>query len=144
MIVPDVNLLIYAYDSASPFHDRAREWWEGCLSGEESVGLTYPTIFGFLRISTHARIFLHPLTLAEAAAHIDSWLTRRVSQILEPQTDHHRRVVELLTAAGGTGANLVTDAQIAASAKAYRAVVHTSDRDFLRFRDVPCHFPLDD
>ena len=144
MIVPDINLLLYAYDRDSPFHDRARQWWEECLSGEESVGFTHPTIFGFIRIATSARVFPKPLTLAQAAAHIDTWLERRVSQVLEPQPDHHRQVIELLERAGGAGGNLVSDAQIGALAKAYRAVVHTSDRDFLRFPDVRCHFPLDD
>lgn len=51
--------------------------------------------------------------------------------------------MELLGAAGGAAGNLVTDAQIAALASSYRAVVHTADRDFLRFPDVRCHFPLD-
>lgn len=31
MIVPDVNLLVHAYNSGSPVHDRAREWWEDAL-----------------------------------------------------------------------------------------------------------------
>lgn len=143
MIVPDINLLLYAYDRDSPFHDRAREWWQSCMSGEEAVGFTHATIFGFIRISTNARIFPSPLTVAQASAHVDEWLERRVSQVLEPQTDYHRQVIELLETAGGTAGNLVSDAQIAALARAYRAVVHTSDRDFLRFRDVRCLFPLD-
>jgi uncharacterized protein len=143
VIVPDINLLVYAYDEASPFHDRAREWWQGCLSGEEGLGLTHPTIFGFLRVMTNARAFPNPMTLAQAASHIDLWLERRVSRILEPRADHHQQVVQLLESAGGTAGNLVSDAQIGALAKAYRAVVHTADRDFLRFADVSCHFPLD-
>ncbi len=144
MIVPDANLLLYACDSASPFHERARSWWQGCLSGDEAVGLTHPTLFAFLRISTSPRIFANPLTLATAAAHIRSWLARRVCQVLQASVDHTSRVVELLESAGGTAGNLVTDAQIAALAIAYRAVVHTADRDFLRFAPVRCRFPLDD
>ena len=72
MIVPDANLLLYAYDRESPFHERAKSWWENCLSGQEAVGLTYPTLFAFLRISTNARIYTNPMTLAEAAEHIRS------------------------------------------------------------------------
>jgi toxin-antitoxin system PIN domain toxin len=144
MIVPDANLLLYACDSASPFHERARSWWQSCLSGDEPVGLTHPTLFAFLRISTSPRIFTSPLTLAAAAAHIRSWLARRVCQVLQASTDHASRVVHLLESSGGTAGNLVTDAQIAALAIAYRAVVHTADRDFLRFSEVRCHFPLDE
>lgn len=144
MIVPDANLLLYACDSSSPFHERAREWWQQCLSGDEAVGLTHPTVFAFLRISTSPRIFANPLTLAASAAHVRSWFTRRVCQALQAAADHTTRVIDLLESAGGTAGNLVTDAQIGALAITYRAIVHTADRDFMRFPDVRCHFPLDD
>lgn len=144
MIVPDVNLLLYACDSGSPFHTRARSWWRDCLSGRETVGLTHPVIFAFMRLSTSARVYTDPMTLAESADCIRSWLARRTSQVLQSPTDHVARVVELLGAAGGAAGNLLTDAQIAALAISYRAVVHTADRDFLRFPDVRCHFPLDE
>jgi hypothetical protein len=49
----------------------------------------------------------------------------------------------LLIAAGSAGGNLVTDARIAALAIASRGVVHTSDRDFLRFPGLKTYFPLD-
>lgn len=143
MIIPDANLLLYAYDGASPFHERARSWWEGCLSGREPVGLTHPTLFAFLRISTNARIYANPMTLGEAAEHLRSWLARHVSRVLDPPADHIEQVIGLLEAAGGTAGNLVTDAQIAALAQTYRAVIHTTDRDFLRFPGLDCHFPLD-
>ena len=136
MIVPDVDLLLYASDSGSPFHDRARSWWGNCLSGREAVGLTYPVIFAFLCLSTSARVYTDPMTLAESADCIRSWLARRICQVLQSPADHVARVVELL--------GLVTDAQIAALASSYRAVVHTADRDFLRVPQVRCHFPLDD
>jgi uncharacterized protein len=67
----------------------------------------------------------------------------RCSQVLEASADHTEQVVRLLEAGGGTAGNLVTDAQIAAFAQSYRAVLHTADRDFLRFPDIRCHFPLD-
>lgn len=143
MIVPDANLLLYAYDSSSPFHQAARAWWQGCLSGQESVGLAHPTLFAFLRISTNPRAFSQPMTLAEAAEQVRSWLERKVSQVLQESADHATQVIQLLQAAGGTAGNLVTDAQIGALSVAYRAVVHTADRDFLRFPDVRVHFPLD-
>ncbi len=144
MIVPDANLLLYAYDSDSPFHGRAKAWWQECLSGQEVVGLTHPTLFAFVRISTNAKVYARPMTLAEAAGHMRSWLARSVSRVLEATADHTEKVIGLLEAGGGTAGNLVTDAQIAAFAQSYRAVVHTADRDFQRFPDVHCHFPLDE
>lgn len=143
MIIPDANLLLYAYDQTSPFYDRARHWWEGCLSGSEPVGLTPPTLFAFMRIATNARVYTDPMSLDEVTEHVFSWLARRVSQVLQPPSDHIRDVISLLKSAGGVAGNLVTDAQIAAFAQAFRAVVHTADRDFLRFGGIRCHFPLD-
>lgn len=144
MIVPDANLLLYACDSTSPFHERARSWWQKCLSGDEAVGLTHPALFAFVRIGTNPRVFTSPLTLAAAAAHVRSWMARRVCQVLQASGDHAARVIDLLDSAGGAAGSLVTDAQIGALAIAYRAVVHTADRDFLRFQEIRCHFPLDD
>jgi toxin-antitoxin system PIN domain toxin len=144
VIVPDVNLLLYAYDSSSPFHARARAWWSGCLSGTEAVGLTHAVVFGFVRVGTNARVYQDPWTLADATSHVRAWLARRAVRLLLPDVDHVDRVLDLLAAAGSAGGNLVTDAQIAALALQHGADVHTADRDILRFKGVRCRFPLDD
>lgn len=52
MIVPDVNLLLYAYDASSPFHPKASAWLSASLSGAEVVGLYPPVRFAFVRIGT--------------------------------------------------------------------------------------------
>jgi hypothetical protein len=107
------------------------------------VGLGHAVLFAFLRISTSARVYEHPLTLGEAADQIQSWLKREVVLVLLPEEDHVSRAIALLQAAGSAGGNLVTDAQIAALAISYKAEVHTADRDFLRFPGLTCRFPLE-
>jgi len=97
----------------------------------------------FVRIGTSPRAFTNPMTLSEASERVKSWLARRITQVLQPDADHVDRVLSLLAAAHSAGGNLVTDAQIAAHAMAYRAVVHTADRDFLRFPELTCYYPLD-
>lgn len=144
VIVPDVNLLLYAYDSRSPFHKGARAWWRDCLSGAEAVGLTHAVIFGFVRIGTSGRVYEQPWTVAEAAEHARAWLSRRVVRVLLPDIEHAPRVIALLESAGGAGGNIVTAAQIAAMALQHDAEVHTADRDFLRFKGLRCRFPLDE
>lgn len=143
MIVPDVNLLLYAYDTTSPFHAKAKRWWEQCLSGVEAVGLTHPVLFAFLRIGTNARAFTNPLSLPDANAIVRSWLEASPIQVLLPGADHLQRVLHLLEQAASSGGNLVTDAQIAALADACRATIHTADGDFRRFKAVRTHYPLD-
>ena len=57
MILPDVNLLVYAYDASATQHSVAAAWWKGRLNGKEVVGLAPVVIFGFLRLATHPRVF---------------------------------------------------------------------------------------
>ena len=143
MVVPDATLLIYAYDLGSPFHDKAQHWWQQCLSGTEAVALTYPVVFAFVRVGTSPQAFTDPLTLSEASGYVTSWLERSIVQVIQPDANHIRDVLELLAMAGSAGGNLVVDAQIAALALSRRAVIHTADQDFRRFRSVKCHYPLD-
>jgi len=142
VIVPDANLLLYAYDTQSSHHRASANWWAATLSGSDTVGLTHPALFAFVRIATNHRVYERPMTLAAAEAHVRSWLERKVARILPPPPTHVEDVLELLTAAASSGGNLVTDAQIAALARTHRAVVHTADHDFRRFPGVRIHFPL--
>lgn len=144
MIVPDANLLLYAHDSRSPFFEPAKHWWETCLNGSEPVGLCHAVVFAFVRIGTNPRVYAEPLSLDAAANHVRTWRERRVTRILLPDAEHAAVAFELLQAAGSTGGNLVTDAQIAAIALAHRATVHTADQDFRRFPGLDCRYPLQD
>jgi toxin-antitoxin system PIN domain toxin len=144
LIVPDINLLLYAYNGSVARHAVARRWWEQCLTGIEPVGLCYPVLFGFLRVITNMRGYSDPLTLDEASDCVSSWLERDVVRILHEGPNHVSHVIELLQDAGSTGGNLVSDAQIAAIAMSHKATVHTADRDFMRFRGLDCYFPLDE
>lgn len=141
MIIPDVNLLIYAYDATSPHHSAASTWWSKRMEGPEEIGLTTVVVFGFVRISTSSRVFQNPLTVAEATARVESWLARPQVRIIEPSPNHIRDVFALL-AHTGTAANLTTDAQIAALALQEKALIHSNDTDFQRFPEVRCHNPL--
>jgi len=143
MIVPDANLLLYAYDSSSPFHDRSRMWWETCLSGSETIGLVHPVIFAFVRIGTSTRAFERPLTLEQVSKHVAAWLESGNNRVLQPDHDHITRVLDLLHGIQAASPNLVTDAQVAAIAIAHKATVHTADRDFMRFKGLECVFPLE-
>ena len=143
MIVPDANLLLYATDSTSPFHDAAREWWTGCLNGPVPVGLCHPVVFAFIRLSTHPRAFERPLSLTRVTRIVRSWSERQVTRTLYPGPQHVPNVLALLAATGSSGGNLVTDAQIAEIAIAHRAEVHTAYHDFRRFPGLEYRFPLD-
>ena len=141
MIVPDANLLLYAYDESSPFHERAVGWWQDCLSGAEPVGLCEVVLYAFVRIGTNRRAFLRPMPIEEAAAHVDSWLSRTVTDFLVPREADFLQALDWLRRAGA-GGNLTTDAQIAAIARRHRATVHSADPDFQRFPGLRWKNPL--
>ena len=48
MIVPDLNLLIYAVNEESPLHQTARTWWESVMNGAEGIGLPWVVTRGHL------------------------------------------------------------------------------------------------
>ncbi len=142
MILPDINLLIYATDTTSRFHRAARGWWEKALSSQETVALPWAVTLGFIRLATHPRIFATPLTVAAACAVAREWLARPMVQIIEPGPRHQDILFQLLEKAG-TGANLTTDAHLAALAIEYQAVLHTSDSDFARFSGLRFRNPIE-
>lgn len=141
MIIPDLNLLLYAYDTASPHHDAAVSWWESSLNGAEAVGLPPVVIFGFLRLATNRRVFSAPMTIDEAADCVRAWKARPQVVEVDGGPDHVGRVIDLIRRAGTEG-NLITDAQIAAIAIEHGAVVCTNDSDFRRFPGLRTINPL--
>jgi toxin-antitoxin system PIN domain toxin len=141
VIAPDINLLLYAYDSESPFHPSASAWWRRCLSQTEPIGLAPVVIFGFLRLATNPRAFRDPMTVAESVDRVRSWLEQGVVQVVEPGPHHVVEVMKLLEGLGAAG-NLVTDAQIAAVAIEHGAVLHTADADFQRFPGLRWYNPI--
>ena len=141
MIVPDVNLVVYAYDSTSPSHEAAKKWWIQCLSGNETIGLSWVVALGFVRLWTNPRVFRNPMTVDQAATHVESWLQRPMVRVLNPGTRHAELIFGFLRNEG-KGGNLTTDAHLAALAVESNATMHTSDTDFARFKGVKWINPL--
>lgn len=141
MIIPDVNLLVYAYNSDAPAHTQARQWWESLLSNNESVAIPWAVLCGFVRIMTHPAVLVVPMTTTQALKHVRSWLSLPHVQVLDPGPRHLEILEESLRQAG-TGGNLVTDAHIAAIALEYQAQVQSNDVDFTRFSGLRWHNPL--
>jgi toxin-antitoxin system PIN domain toxin len=141
VIIPDVNLLVHAYNSESPVHRAAREWWEGLLNGARPVGLVWVAMLGFIRISTHRQILLRPLPVGAACDRVRSWLARPYVNVLHPSARHAEILFGLLEALGA-GANLTSDAHLAALAIDHQAELHSTDADFRRFSGLRWVNPL--
>jgi len=141
VIVPDTNLLIYAYDSTAPAHRRARTWWESALSGQEPVGVPWVVILAFVRLMTHPTLSENPMSADQARERVEEWLRCDHVRLLSPEATTFDRFFDLLTAAGTAG-NLCTDALIAALAEEHGGTVYSNDADFGRFPGVAWQNPL--
>ena len=141
MILPDINLLVYAVDATSPFHPQARRWWDETLSSAQPVGLCYTSLLGFVRLTTNRRVFESPLGVAEALDTAESWLEQPNASLLAPTGRHWPIVSGLLRSAPG-GANLTTDAHLAAYAIEHGYTLYSNDLDFGRFEELRWKNPL--
>jgi uncharacterized protein len=142
VIVPDINVLIYATNADAPLHDAASKWWRSVLSGSESIGLAWLVVLGFVQISTNHRIFPRPLPPGDALAIADDWMGAGPVVMLGP-TERHWGIFKELIGAAGTAANLTSDAHLAALAIEHGATLCSTDRDFGRFAGLRWKNPLE-
>lgn len=140
MILPDVNILIYASDRGSKFHPAAIEWLEKAFS-EDEVFLTWHTITGFLRILTHPTILKNPMTISKAVGIVDRWLELDNVHLVSLEKTNWKAFSSLLVESGANG-NLVMDAHLAAMAMSSGARLATTDRDFRRFSGIRLLDPI--
>jgi len=141
LILPDVNLLIYAHDELAPLHRPARSWWEELLGGRQTVLLPWVVVFGFVRLVSHPSVLRDPLAPAAALLRVRGWLERPQTELVEPGP-RHLEIVQRLFEATGVGGNLTTDTHLAALAMEHRCELHSNDNDFGRFPGLRWHNPV--
>jgi toxin-antitoxin system PIN domain toxin len=137
----DANLLLYAVDESSPRHEAARTWFEDALSGTETIAFCWTVLLAFVRISTRAAVFEHPLDAGEALDLVDDWLDQPCASVVHPPPRHAGVLRELLTPLGTAG-NLTTDAHLATLAIEHGAELCSCDADFSRFAGLRWTDPL--
>ncbi len=141
MILVDANLLIYAHVSGLPAHERAREWLDSVLNDHAKVGLSWPSILAFVRLTTNPRVFERPMAIADAWAIMRGLLA--CAQVWVPvPTERHADILDQLLPAAGGRANLVPDAHLAALALEHGLLLCSADGDFARFPGLRWQNPL--
>jgi len=141
MKLVDLNVLLYAVNRDAPHHEAARSWWEAALSDDETIGLPWIVLLGFLRLATNAQVFPEPLTLDQAMGRVDAWLRHPKTRLLG-ETQEHWRILKELLHETGTAGNLTTDAHLAALAISHGATLVSCDADFGRYRHLRWENPL--
>ncbi len=141
MKIVDLNVLLYVVNRDAEHHEAALDWWTTALEGDETIGLPWVVLLGFVRLSTNPRVFPQPLADTQAADKLDAWL--KLSVVTVPrEKDTHWAVLRGLLSASGTAGNLTTDAHIAALALSRDATVVSFDNDFARFPGLRFENPL--
>ena len=141
MILPDVNLLIYAYNSDAPHHALAKGWWEDLMNSDEPVGLPWVTTLGFIRLMTHRAVLMTPLAPDRAISYVRSWHMRPNVSVVEPGP-RHLELLDRMLQALGTAGRLTTDANQAALAIEHQCELCSNDADFARFPGLHWRDPL--
>lgn len=140
----DTNILIYATNSASPDHVRARALLEHLVAGPTIVYLLWPTLLSYLRIVTHPAILASPLSIAEAMSNIENLVAPahvRTAGESDAFWPAFRQVVGDIRPRG----NLVPDSHLVALMHELGvSTIWTRDRDFRKFAAITVKDPFHD
>jgi uncharacterized protein len=132
VILPDVNVLIYAYRPDSVDHDRYKQWLEDVVNGPSAYGISPQVVGSVVRICTHAQVFAVPDRCEDVLRFGRVLLEQPNATIIVPGARHWSVFESLCLAAKATG-NLVQDAWFAALAMEAGCEWITTDRDYARF-----------
>jgi toxin-antitoxin system PIN domain toxin len=142
MLLPDVNVLIYAHRSDScDEHAAYAEWLTALATGHEPFALSSLALAGVVRIVTNPRIFQRPSTLDEVFGFIGELVARPIARVIHPGP-RHLEIFEDLCRRSDAAAGLVADAHHAAVAIEHGCTLVTTDSDFDRFPDLRWQHPL--
>jgi uncharacterized protein len=137
----DTNILLYAANADDESHEVARDLLEHLARGPDLLYLFWPTIMGFLRISTHPAIFTDPHTPEQAVNAITGLLQRpnvRAPAEQDGFWDFYRA-----TADDQTRANHVPDAHLATLMRQHGVnIIYTRDRDLRRYETIDARNPF--
>ena len=132
MILPDVNVLVYALRPDLPEHPPYRTWLEQVINGDAPYGISPQVLASVIRISTRSNAFAEPTALGEALDFVAALLQRPQCHIIQPGPRHWNIFTNLCRSANARR-NLVQDAWFAALAIESGCEWITNDRDYARF-----------
>jgi hypothetical protein len=141
VILPDTNVLIYAFRRDAHRHEEYRGWLEHALANESAFGISDVVLSAIVRITTHPRIFVKPSTLKQALEFCSVMLDQPNTVRVTPGPRHWSIFTNLCRKVDVKG-NLVPDAYLAALAIEAGAEWITTDHDFARFSGLRWRHPL--
>ena len=141
MILPDVNVLIYAFRADSENHERYKQWLESAINGPAAYGIAPQVLASVVRICTHPRIFVRPSSRSDVFDFCRALLEQPNAAVTVPGARHWSIFADLCAKANASG-NLAQDAWFAALAIESGCEWITTDRDYARFPGLSWREPL--
>jgi toxin-antitoxin system PIN domain toxin len=140
MILPDVNVLIYAFRSDAPEHAICNPWLTRIVASDARFGISPLALSALVRITTGLRSYRMPSTFAEAFTFCDYLLAQPNCQVVEPG-ERHWDIFKRLCIETDTRGPRVTDAWFAALAIEWGCEWISFDRDYARFPGLRWQVP---
>jgi len=141
LILPDVNVLIYALRFDSKDHARYKTWLEDVVNGPAAYGMSPQVLASVIRICSHPKIFAQPSEMEELLAFSGALLSQPNVRVVTPADRHWQLFSKLCVDAKATG-NLVQDAWNAALAIETGCEWITTDQDYSRFPGLKWRTPF--
>ena len=139
MILPDVNILIYAFRTDVAEHRVWNPWLTDVVASDRRFAISPLALSALVRITT-GRAYNVPSTLDEAFAFCNYLTAQPNCQIVEPG-ERHWDIFQRLCQETNTRGPRVTDAWFAALAIEWGCEWVTTDRDFARFPGLTWSMP---
>jgi len=133
MILPDVNVLVYAFRREAQDHERYASWLAAVVAGGDELALHDLPLVGFVRIVTNSRIVPTVTPTALALDFVGRLRTARRARWLSPAAPSWERFRELVDGDRGITGNVTPDAYLASLALTHGCRLATADRGFRRF-----------
>jgi toxin-antitoxin system PIN domain toxin len=140
MILPDVNVLIYAFRPEVPQHELCRTWLTDAVASDARFGISPLALSALVRVTTNRRTYAIPSPFADAFRFCDYLLEQPNCQVVEPG-DRHWDIFRRLCVETDTRGPRVTDAWFAALAIEWGCEWITFDRDYSRFYGLKWQVP---
>jgi uncharacterized protein len=140
MILPDVNVLIYAFRQDVPQHAVCRAWLASAVTSDARFGVSPLVLSAVVRVTTNVRTYRTPSTIEEALGFCDYLLGQPHCQVVDPG-ERHWDIFKRLCIETDTRGSRVTDAWFAALAIESGCEWITLDRDFARFPGLKWQLP---
>jgi toxin-antitoxin system PIN domain toxin len=141
VILPDVNVLVYAFRADVPEHAICRGWLRRVVEGDAQFGASPLVLAAVVRLTTDRRIYPDPSPLGQALRFCDNLLGQPHCQVVEPG-ERHWDIFRQLCLDTDTRGRRITDAWYAALAIEWGCEWITMDRDFARFPGLKWSLPV--